>query len=262
MVVLNPNAALDAVKPENISEVLRKSLIILKGKYMAEDGSGVNYAALEASSEWTDFMTTLSLLHHVKSTDLPDDASKIAFFVNVYNVLMIHGLLHKKHKNHPIQEKDSGFFDEVAYNVGGHVLSLNDMEHGILRANRAHPGKEIGPFPGGDARLEWCVKEVDPRIHFALNCGAKGCPRIQVYSADNLQKGLEMACNLFLKTAEAREDDRLLVSMIFKWYGSDFGATEAEIAKWICDRTQHLKGRSFSHLEFEPYDWNLNSSSN
>ena len=52
------------------------------------------------------------------------------------------------------------------------MYSLDDIEHGILRCNRPHPGGEV-MFQDGDPRMEFMMKELDPRIHFALVCGAK-----------------------------------------------------------------------------------------
>ena len=39
--------------------------------------------------------------------------------------------------------------------------------------NRAHPSGGKPLFADGDPRLQFIVSEVDPRIHFALVCGAK-----------------------------------------------------------------------------------------
>lgn len=72
-------------------------------------------------------------------------------------------------------------WSSFAYNLGGHVFSLDEMEHGILRANAPHPsGKRLLPDEA-DPRLKLAMKELDFRIHFALNCGAKSCPPIRLF---------------------------------------------------------------------------------
>ena len=76
------------------------------------------------------------------------------------------------------------FFNTSSYMIGGHQYSLQDIEHGILRGNRKGPGQFKKPFNKGDPRAEAAVHEVDPRIHFALVCGAKSCPPIKTYSAE------------------------------------------------------------------------------
>ncbi len=66
----------------------------------------------------------------------------------------------------------------VAYRVAGCRLTLDDIEHGILRCNTPPPGAEAPPFGEGDARLALCLAPpTDPRLHFALNCGAAGSKR-------------------------------------------------------------------------------------
>ena len=79
------------------------------------------------------------------------------------------------------------FFNNIFYNIGGQNFSLNDIEHGILRNNDNFNGslisfakffifhKEMSDrseprFKQHDPRY-LIVQELDPRIHFALNCG-------------------------------------------------------------------------------------------
>ena len=69
------------------------------------------------------------------------------------------------------------FYAKSSYNIGGFAFNLNDIENGVLRANRvsAVPMTSI-PFGPSDPRLQISLKVVDPRIHFALNCGAQSWP--------------------------------------------------------------------------------------
>ena len=53
------------------------------------------------------------------------------------------------------------------------MFSLDDMEHGILRCNKPHPSTGLCCFKESDPRLKYTMKVLDPRIHFALVCGAK-----------------------------------------------------------------------------------------
>lgn len=86
------------------------------------------------------------------------------------------------------------FWSKIAYKIDKYAFSLDDIEHGILRgyfnsnsifimallvnktiilANRPHPSRNEPLFKQDDERLKFCLKKFDPRIHFALNCGAK-----------------------------------------------------------------------------------------
>jgi len=64
------------------------------------------------------------------------------------------------------------------------VYSLNDIENGILRSNRKPVAAFRRPFSNSDIRRHIALKECEPRVHFALVCGAKSCPPIKTYSAE------------------------------------------------------------------------------
>ena len=89
-------------------------------------------------------------------------------------------------------------WSEFAYNVGGLLFSLDEIEHGVLRCNRGHP-KDKKPMFGlteNDPRMKLMLTKFDARIHFALNCGANSCPPIRIYQADrlNAQVGIAISC--------------------------------------------------------------------
>ena len=73
------------------------------------------------------------------------------------------------------------FWDRFCYNIGGHIYSLDDIEHGALRDNQGHPSSGKPRFDEGDPRIRAVCSPLDPRLHFALNCGARSCPPIRVY---------------------------------------------------------------------------------
>jgi hypothetical protein len=79
------------------------------------------------------------------------------------------------------------------------------------------------------------MRRCDPRIHFALNCGARSCPQIAIYSSANLEKALNMAtasyCNSEIEVLPANNEIRL--SKLFLWYKNDFGRSETEILRLI-----------------------------
>ena len=74
------------------------------------------------------------------------------------------------------------FFNTISYIIGGHSYSLNDIENGILRANRKAIGALKKPFGKNDPRLAVALSEPEPKVHFGLVCGAKSCPPIKTYT--------------------------------------------------------------------------------
>jgi hypothetical protein len=121
--------------------------------------------------------------------------------VNVYNALIVHATVAHGVPSNLVQRLR--FFKKANYVIGGATFSADDMEHGVLRSNAVAPaslGAILGikflqkrQFPAGDARAALSVSPLDPRIHFALVCGAKSCPPIKLYTPDNLDEGLQVS---------------------------------------------------------------------
>lgn len=108
--------------------------------------------------------------------------------------------------------------------------------------------------------------ECDPRIHFALNCGAVSCPPIAVYSGDDLDGQLDDATKGFLEgnTAVNTADNSISLSMLFKWYKEDFGETNSAIVQWIKDQAPRKLSEAVASLKtptlnYPSYNWDLNS---
>lgn len=107
--------------------------------------------------------------------------------------------------------------------------------------------------------------ECDPRIHFALNCGAVSCPPIAVYEADDLDEQLDMATEGFLEsnTFVNKEDNVISLSMLFEWYKEDFGGSTEKIIDWITlhspkDLAESIKKLKTPKVRFTSYNWDLN----
>jgi hypothetical protein len=193
----------------------------------------------------------------------------MAFWINLYNVLVIDAVI-AFGVHHSVAEGRLGrlaFFRRAAYHLAGRQVSLDDIEHGILRANRGHPFLPGPHFASKDARLPW-VLPLDPRVHFALNCASRSCPPIQVYSADHLEAQLDMAARNFVdsnvKINPAKQ--LLVVSSLFQWFKGDFGGRDGIVSFLI----EHLpfdgrrawlsKNQDAIKLIYEPYDWGLNAT--
>eukprot|EP00053_Salpingoeca_punica_P009818 m.88327 g.88327 ORF g.88327 m.88327 type:complete len:293 (+) comp15178_c0_seq1:190-1068(+) len=251
-----------------ISESLQKMCLALQGTFIREDGSGVNYREIGQSDMFKEYVkSTAELRHAVISTLTP--VEKKAFFMNTYNMLTIHALVTQGPDVKSVRDIPR-FWRRFGYEIAGHYFSLDDMEHGILRANRPHPATQTPLFSSGDPRLEFSLKdeEVDPRIHFALVCGSKSCPPIRVYSARNFEFGLSGAAKNFCNNEVTVEGHKVIMSKIFDWYGHDFGNTKEALLRRILTflgddspvkepLTKLVDSGSFD-ISFKTYDWSLN----
>jgi hypothetical protein len=142
------------------------------------------------------------------------------------------------------------FFDNVCYDIGGLNYSLNDIENGILRANRVPPYHFNRPFGKTDARLGFALEPHERRIHFgilsnlklspALNCGASSCPPVKSFSVLSINEELDIVAQAFFeqetnfKFLDLDKTPRLMLSKILQWYMIDFGVDIGELCKTIC----------------------------
>ncbi|OWF49707.1 hypothetical protein KP79_PYT18656 [Mizuhopecten yessoensis] len=219
------------VSATKLSQQLQKLMLRMKGECMQEDGKGVDYSKLKDSPSFKEYKQEVAQLHEVELSELTDTQTKV-FFINLYNALTIHGL--GVMDTLPKSVLDVGQFWKITcYKIGKNVYSLDNMEHGILRGNRPHPATIDKPFDSDDPRLKYALKQLDPRIHFALVCGAVSCPAINVYTETNIDAALDSATKNFCaqEVSMFNEFDEIWLSRIFQWYRSDFGVTEIDVIK-------------------------------
>jgi hypothetical protein len=181
----------------------------------------VDYRALRASPLYREAGVRAVRLQHL---DLPSVIGQPAraFWLNLYNALVLHGIMALGLRRSVWEMWN--FFGRVSYRVGGTVLSVDEIEHGILRGNRR---RRWPPWPafGWRDRRQALALAPDPRIHFAINCGARSCPLVSVYRPEAVDAQLDLAAASFVNqetSIDAR--GRIACSRIFKWYRSDFDA--------------------------------------
>lgn len=156
------------------------------------------------------------------SQQLKDDNQKKAFWINIYNAYtqIILSENPDKYKNR------SSFFSDKQINIAGKKLSLDDIEHGILRHSKIKWsfGYLNKWFPSAFEK-EQRVDAVDYRIHFSLNCGAKSCPPIAFYKPEQIDRQLNIATKACLDgEAEYNEaENTVALPAIMGWFRGDFG---------------------------------------
>lgn len=245
---------------------IRMLMLSLYGKHLSEDGRKVNYDAIGLDPEFTTYITKTEQLQHVSLTNATRE-DKLAFFINIYNALVIHGFVQRGPPTNMWQRYK--FFNTVCYVIDGHQYSLQDIENGVLRSNRKALGALRKPFSNGDPRLSVALSECEPRVHFALVCGAKSCPPIATYNADKIDKQLDVATKSFLGGPDLFIDVKkkeIHMSEILKWYSIDFGRNKHEVIQWVHDHLDEGEKKSQLaellagkfKLHHIPYNWDVN----
>ncbi len=248
---------------------LRDLLHEVLSKGLGDHGGNVNYAALRASPLYGDFRHCTEKLRAFDPSTLSDRNARLAFWINLYNTLVTDAVIALGVKRSVTEQRGGiSFFRRAAYIVGGQRMSCDDIEHGILRANRGHPLYAGRQFGSSDVRLKRVIEPFDARIHFALNCASRSCPPIRVYSAEKVDSQLNLATRSYL-AAHVRilpEQNALHLSSIFKWFQSDFGGREGMLDFLLAHlsdderREWLMQNRRTARLRYASYDWRLNNT--
>ncbi len=232
----------------------------------------VDYDAFGRAPQFAEYLSSLA---HVNLDGVGED-ERLAFWINVYNAFTIQTIV-SHHETESIRNVNltlgvlrlKGPWSEPIVHAAGRTLSLDDVQHTILR-------KEFA----------------EPRTHFALSCAAIGCPplRSEAYTGDKLVDQLNDQGVQFLRNSptknriespptsiampgnrpDARPDGRerfivriLYVSPVLMAYRNDFGPARNDLAHALApwfegtDRTVLEKGRVV--LTESTFDWTLNS---
>ncbi len=219
-------------------------------RYVAPDARGVNRVAygLVSAADSALLDAYLTELQRVDPADLTRD-QQVAYWINLYNALTVDVVL----EAYPVASirdiKDGplsiGPWGRPLAVVSGQSLTLNDIEHRIIRPTFN-----------------------EPRIHYALNCAAVGCPNLmaRAWEANTLERDLTAAERAYVNDPRGvRFDDqgRLILSKIYIWFREDFGANEQAVIAYLetavePELQQRLKqARRVNAYE---YDWALNDA--
>jgi hypothetical protein len=206
-----------------------------------DDQGRIDFAGL--TTDRADLDTYVAFVAAVSPTSLPGSfatpEARLAYFLNAYNALAMYNVVRSGAPFHRPADKVRFFYGDKLL-VGGQRLSLYAFENDVIRP--------IG----------------DPRIHFALNCMVKSCPRLprEAFSAERLEAQLEAAAREFLndrRNVEMFPPKRVArMSMILKWYEKDFLARAPNLAAYV-DRYRPEPIPAGYEIEFIEYDWTLNA---
>jgi len=269
-VLLNTGDPSNISLDQPIDIALTLAMADLKAHFIDVEKGVVHYRRIRGSEEFERYKALTKRLQSFDLHSLRERGQKIAFWINIYNTAVIHGVielgLEKSVKELP------GFFNRVTYEIGGFHFSLNEMEHGILRGNRRHPYGLLKPFRRKDRRMEFTITPLDPRIHFALVCGARSCPPIAFYEADRIDSQLQLAAESFINSPQVKilpQEGTVSISKIFKWYKGDFGGNDDALVTLLLHfldggekKTFLQENRDKMRIRYQPYDWNLNQEEN
>ncbi|MBB3048741.1 hypothetical protein FHR99_003015 [Litorivivens lipolytica] len=181
---------------------------------------------------------------------------QLTFWINIYNGYTQYFL-----KTDPslYQEDRSDFFKKEQIDIAGYSVSMEDIEHGVLR--RGAVVISFGFIRNLSLRKpfiqRYAVNEVDYRIHFALNCGAKSCPPVVAYQTEWVDRQLNDSSRDYLQFhVDYRPDDnRVYVPRLMSWFKADFGSDDDQRA--ILKKFGVIPNDKNPRIKFLEYDWTM-----
>lgn len=219
-------------------------------RYVAADANGVNrvdYGAV-SQADRARLEGYLVDLQAVDPAQLTRDR-QLAYWINLYNAVTVDVVL----ENYPVSSirditngpLSFGPWDRPLVQVSGQSLTLNDIEHRIIR-------------PTFD----------EPRIHYALNCAAVGCPNLmdRAWQANTLERDLAAAEHAYVNDPRGvrfDEQGRLTLSKIYIWFREDFGPNQKAVIAAIApaaDPALRARLQDTSRVSKYEYDWALNDA--
>lgn len=178
-------------------------------------------------------------------------SEQFSLLANLYNAKTIDIVL----ENYPVKSiKDislggglfaaftGGPWKAKVLKIKGVELSLDDIEHGILRPTFR-----------------------DPRVHYAVNCASVGCPNLgtEAFTGDKLVSQLDAAARGYINNSRGARfgQNGLVVSSIYNWFDEDFGGTQKGIIEHLKDYAAPdlaQKLENTKSIRDYAYDWSLN----
>ncbi len=219
--------------------------------YVKDDPAGLNRVDYGGVTE-TDRASVdayITKLAATAVTSLNRDEQR-AYWINLYNALTVQVIL----DHYPVGtirdiDISPGLFSDGPWGkklltVEGHPVSLDDIEHRILRP-------------------VWN----DPRIHYAVNCASVGCPDLaaRAYTAENAGRLMSENAAAYVNSPRGvkLEDGEIVVSSIYDWFAEDFGGSERGVIDHLLKYATGARRQALEKaggIDGYAYDWSLNGT--
>lgn len=207
----------------------------------------VDYVALQSDERLDRY---LAQLDSTRPESLASEAERLAYWINAYNAYTLK-LVAEHYPVKSIHDIGTGGriigwlikrtpWDIRFAKVGGVEMTLNEIEHEVIRKRFA-----------------------EPRIHFAIVCAAVSCPplRSEAYFADRLDEQLDEQTRLFLNDVRSNRYDLkrglATLSPIFSWFSEDFGSDDSAVMAFVAP---YLKPGYAAMIINQPEDWRVRYS--
>jgi hypothetical protein len=236
-----PKAQMETTVPAEHADWTRILKTYVK---MGSDGiTRFDYAGLKASK--ADRAALDAYIARFADMDLSDRTdANFAAWANLYNAVTVRHIA----RRYPLKSIKDGYltgpWKAVKVRAGGHTVSLDAIEHKILRKT-------------------WGT----PEVHYSINCASYSCPNLpaRAWEAGTLRKDLAAAARAYINQARGVDvtPDGLVLSSIYDWFQADFGGSQEAVIAHLLEHAQPgLAGkiRSNPRIAGYRYNWSLNDA--
>ena len=215
---------------------------MLLQKHVNEEGM-VNYKGFKKDRpQLKAYLNTLE--NNPPNPETWTEEEQLAYWINAYNAYTIDLVL----EYYPVKSiKDIGATIQLSFvnspwdikfiEIKGRKFDLNNLEHNIIR-------QEFN----------------EPRIHFALVCAAKSCPKLrrEAYTPQRLEAQLSDQARSFLADPAKNnvKKQEVQISPLFDWYQGDF-TTKSSLIEFL-NQYAPLSISPDASISYRDYDWSLN----
>ena len=229
-------APLDPISPSEFSYQYLDEIL----HAYVKDGA-VNYPAVGQDDRFQLFIWQLDRFN---PNTLPSREHSLAFWINAYNAFAMKGII-DGYSPQSVWGRYR-YFIARDYYVGGRPINLYNLEQDLL----------IPDFR-------------DPRIHFAIVCASRSCPKLasRVYAPEQIDEQLDERARAFINDPTKNRIDRTHrvahLSKIFEWFERDFAGHSGSLLKYVAqyladpELARELTAEPY-RIEFVDYDWSLN----
>ena len=223
--------------------------------YVNEQGL-VNYEALQVNQVKLDAFNAALAAVTPETYASWSEQEQLAFLINAYNAFTLQSIVDQNPLKKSIKDIP-GVWKRRKFDIAGQSKTLDNIEHDTIR-----------------------VDFKEPRIHVALVCAAMSCPplRHEPYRAENLNAQLDDQVRKFIASPHGfqikRNEGRVYLSSIFKWYGQDWqpsyeiegkfagNSKERAVLNFLSnyltqDDKEYLEQGNYK-ISYLDYDWSLN----
>ncbi|KAH3756669.1 protein tyrosine phosphatase [Pelomyxa schiedti] len=267
--------------PEKLSIYLLESILKI---YLRCGYWGIcldeNIVAVSYHSDFSQFLVALSELQSVQLERLVTLEQKLAFWLNIYNIMALHSVAVTTllPTSEPISVKlreKASLMQQFLYTIGGHTFSHWDVEYSLLRSDMPLPenGIALNPskFEESDPRSRFTVETRDPRIPFAITMCTVSSPGVCIFHSASLNEQLNQA----MRSYSAQNIHfisnlkQVYLPRQVQWFSRDFSNKIAQfeffeqyLPEGFSGKKKPLKKKKKSILlkydvRYNEYDWEL-----